>query len=98
MQVVCTWFEEDEATGILKLGLVHPDRYSSRCCIGDVDLDLVRLPVRRPVETAGAVDCARASASIGPGGSQEQRCRWRWWREEEGEGRVGGRGLGPRLL
>ena len=35
------WFEEDEATGILKLGLVHPDRYSSQYCIGDVDLELV---------------------------------------------------------
>ena len=41
VQVVCSWFEKDEATGILKLGLVHPDRYSSRCCIGDVDLELV---------------------------------------------------------
>ena len=42
VQVVCSWFEEDEATGILKLGMVHPDRYSSRCCIGDVDfLELV---------------------------------------------------------
>ena len=41
VQVVCSSFEEDEPTGILKLGLVHPDRYSSRCCIGDVDLELV---------------------------------------------------------
>jgi len=23
MPVVCSWFEEDEATGILKLGMVH---------------------------------------------------------------------------
>ena len=37
MQVVCSWFEEDEATGILKLSMVHPDCYSSRVCIGDVD-------------------------------------------------------------
>jgi len=102
VQIVCSWFDEDEATGILKLGMVHPDRYSSRCCIGDVDLELVDVEAKtlrfvdpsRRQELQFAHEQALPSAQ---GVGQEQLCRWRWWREEEGEGRVRGRGLGPRF-
>ena len=88
MQVVCTWFEEDEATGILKLGLVHPDRYSSRCCIGDVDLELVDaeaktyrivdpsrrqgLQIAHELALPSAQGVAKSSAAGGGGGAKKR--------------------------
>jgi len=102
VQVVCSWFEEDEATGILKLGLVHPDRYSSRCCIGDVDLELVdaeaktyrfvdpsrrqKLQIAHELALPSAQGVAKSSAAGGGGGGAKKRARGVY--EAEGLDRV----------
>ena len=88
VQVVCSWFEEDEKTGILKLRLVHPDRYSSQCCIGDVDLELVdaesktyrfvdpsrrrELQIAHELALPSAQGVAKNSAAGGGGGAKKR--------------------------
>ena len=40
VHLVCSWFVE-KPDGNFTLGLVHPTRYSSLCCMCDVDLAIV---------------------------------------------------------
>ena len=98
---MCSWYEEDEATGILKLGMVHPDRYYSRCCIGDVDLELVdaeaktyrfvdpsrrqELQISHELALPSAQGVAKSSATGGGGGAKK---RARGVHEPEGLDRV----------
>jgi hypothetical protein len=48
VQVVCSWFEEDEATGILKLGLVHPPAATPRGAASVTSTWSWWTPKRRP--------------------------------------------------